>query len=167
MISVISCGPSGALWNGVGPSIGVNDCEKFGKPVDALVVVNGIFEPERMTIIQRHNGILYSSLQFWSNHPHFKPIETRKFKRGIQAGVIFHSITSPLIAISLAHVQGHREIVLYGVDFDSHPIVKGDVLSGEVDTYMRFIRELEKLGVSVHLGAGCAGVFQDKLPRIA
>lgn len=162
MISIVACGPSGALWPGTGPSIGVNDYLKWGKQADSVIVVNSNFSHERMSLIRQHKGIFYSTLKFWAKEAHYKPIQTRKFSRSVETGVIYHSITSPFIAISLAFVQGHREIVLYGVDFVDHPIVKDYTLRREVEQYLRLIGLLEKHGTRVYLGVQ-SGVFKNLL----
>lgn len=164
---VLGCGPSGKEWGGHGFSIGVNDCLKFGKGVNALVCVNSDFTPERMKIIREtvaQNGF-YSQLRFWCTHPDFIKLETRTFKHTIEPGVVYHSRTSPFIAISLAVTLGHKEITLYGVDFDNHPIMKDDTLSREVDTYMRFIEHLKPLGVTVNLGVD-TGAFKGLVPAM-
>lgn len=162
-MNVIACGPSGAKWDGSGPSIGVNDYLKFGKQADALVCVNSSFTHDREALIRQHKGIFYSQLDYWSNMPGFSLIETRKFKRSIEPQVIYHSITSPLIAISIAHNQEHKKIVLWGIDFTGHPIVNGDTLSREIDTYMRFFEELERQNTFVYLGVQ-SGVFKNLIP---
>jgi hypothetical protein len=153
-MTVLGCGPSGANWDGKGFCIGVNDCLKFGKPVQALVCVNSNFEPDRFKIIREtvaKEGF-YSQLQFWAGHPDFKRIHTEQFRQKVDVKTIYHSKTSPFIAISLAANMGHKEIVLYGVDFDNHPIVKGEVLAQEVDNYIKFIRLLRLRGINVYLG---------------
>ena len=162
---VLGCGPSGASWDGKGYCIGVNDCLKFGKPVNALVCVNSTFEPERMKIIREtvaKDGF-YSQLQHWAGHPDFVRIHTEPFRLTFDPNTIYHSKTSPFIAISIAAKQGHKEIVLYGVDFDNHPVVKDHVLANEVETYLRFIRLLRLRGVNVYLGEN-TGAFKGRIP---
>ncbi len=163
IVNVIGCGPSAALWDGCGPSIGVNDCLKFGKPVDALVCVNSNFEPERMKWIQAHKGPFYSTMYYWSFKADFRPIQTRSFRGRVEGGKIYHSISSPFIAISLAFNQGAKEIVLWGVDFESHPIVKDRTLEREVRQYMKFIEALEKKDCRVYLGTN-SGAFKGLIP---
>jgi hypothetical protein len=164
-MTVLACGASGAAWDGNDYCIGVNDCLKFGKPVNALVCVNSSFEPDRMRIIKNtvaKDGF-YSQLNFWQGHPDFRRLQTHPFKHRIDHNVIYHSKTSPLIAVSLAAHLGHKEIVMYGVDFDNHPIVKDDLLAREVETYLEFIRLLRLKGVNVYIGEN-VGAFRGHLP---
>lgn len=156
-MNIIALGPTGSTWNGEGGSIGVNDCEKFGKKVAALVVVNSKFELEREQIIK--NTIapagFYSQLTYWSNQPNYKPLPPMKDFHGREnlqeRGWIYASRSSPFIAISLAVYLGHNDITLYGVDFEKHPILKDDRLAREVDAYKRFIEWLHFRGVNVFL----------------
>lgn len=156
-MNIIALGPTGANWDGSGGSIGVNDCEKFGHKVASLVVVNSDFELPRLQIIK--NTIapagFYSQLTYWFNQPNYKPLPPMKRFTGREnkqeAGWVYSSRTSPFIAISLAAYLGHNEIVLYGVDFEAHPIVNGDRLAREVDAYKKLIDFLHIRGVNVFL----------------
>ncbi len=165
-IQIIASGPSGAMWDGTGYSIGVNDCEKFGKPVNRLIVVNSDFEPEREVFIRKSRAPdgFFSQLPCWESHPNFKDIGIMKaFTNRVEKGKLYHSTTSPFIAMSMAFNMGASEIVLYGVDFIGHPIVKEDSLLREVDTYLRFIECLQNQNCLVSLGTGF-GVFKHLLP---
>lgn len=157
-VNIISCGPSGANWDGKGDSIGVNDCEKFGKKVQALVVVNSRFEPERERIIL--NTIapygFYSQLLYWHGHPNFKHLPKMTAytsRRKIDLHTLYSARTSPFVAISLAAMVGYTEIVLHGVDFEKHPIVKDHVLKNEIFLYEHYAKSLEMLGVKVYLSS--------------
>lgn len=163
-VNVIGCGPSGANWNGKGYSIGVNDCQKFGNPVDRLIVVNQDFEPERMSIIQqsRPKDGLWSQLAFWTVHPCYKHLFTKQFHHVASDKYIYHSISSPFIAVSMAAFMGADDIVMWGVDFTDHPVVNGDRLNREVDTYVRYIELLRVRGITVSLGTK-TGVFKGKI----
>ena len=158
-MNIIACGPTGSTWDGTGGSIGVNDCERFGNKVAALVVVNSDFELPRLQIIK--NTIapagFYSQLTYWANQPNYKPLPRMKRFTGrenkTESGWIYSSRTSPFIAMSLAAYLGHHEITLYGVDFEAHPIVTGDRLHREVEQYKRLIDFLHIRGVNVFLSA--------------
>lgn len=166
MINILGCGPSAALWDGSGPSIGVNDCWKF-KPTDGLVCVNNGFDSERMAIIRNSKPKAFYTTKetngFWAAMPNYRLIETRKFHRYAVLGQNYHSISSPLIAISVAVNQGHKEIVLWGIDFDRHPIVNEHILDREVDSYLRYFEAIGFLDVKVYLGSA-VGVFAKYLP---
>lgn len=156
-MNIVACGITGSTWNGEGGSIGVNDCERFGHKVASLVVVNSDFELPRLQIIK--NTIapagFYSQLTYWFNQPNYKPLPPMKRFTGrenkTETGWVYSSRTSPFIAISLAAFLGHQEIVLYGVDFDAHPIVTGERLAREVTAYKKLIDFLHIRGVNVFL----------------
>lgn len=124
-VSLIACGESGKLWDGTGPSIGVNDCEKHGHKVDYLLLLNarGKFGPERLAVIEATRPITcYSHLEKWNQtFSNFKHIKITQWEgTRIDPGVIYHSKTSPFAALSLAAVMGFTEAVLWGVDFKNH-----------------------------------------------
>lgn len=156
-MNIVACGITGSTWNGEGGSIGVNDCERFGNKVASLVVVNSDFELPRLQIIK--NTIapagFYSQLTYWFNQPNYKPLPPMKRFTGREnkqeAGWVYTSRTSPFIAISLAAHLGHSEIVLYGVDFEAHPVVNGERLAREVENYKKLIDHLHIRGVNVFL----------------
>lgn len=163
--NIIGLGETSTLWNGEGFSIGVNDCFRH-QPTDALVVVNSFRkEQERYKIINdsRPAQGFYSSLSTWAHHPCYKPLNLRRFNKGIRSGTIYHAATSPFIAISLAVYLGYTEIVLYGVDFTNHRMVNGYRLKREVEAYLNYAKELEKLGVKVYLYQNY-GAFKDLIP---
>jgi hypothetical protein len=156
-MNIISCGPTGSTWDGSGPSIGVNDCEKFGRKVDALVVVNSDFEIPRLQIIKKTLAPagFYSQLTYWQDQPNYRPLPRMKRFTGrenkLETGWIYSSRTSPFVAITLAALWGHKEIVLYGVDFDDHPVVRDERLIREVDQYKRLSEFLHIRGISLFL----------------
>ncbi len=163
--NIIACGPTGELWNGTGYSIGVNDCWRFGKPTDALVVVDNFRkEPDRYRIIQDSRPKeFFSQLSWWRDHQNYKEITLRRFKDIFKAGTVYMSTTTPIIAMSIAVNKGFKEIVLYGVDLTDHKICKGKALTKEITVYLKFITELEKLGIKVYLYSNY-GAFANRLP---
>jgi len=157
------------MWNGEGGSIGVNDCEKFGNKVASLVVVNSDFELPRLQVIKNTVAPagFYSQLTYWYNQPNYKPLPPMKRFTGrenkLETGWIYSSRTSPFIAITLAALWGHKEIVLYGVDFENHPIVRDDRLMREVDQYKRLSEFLHIRGISLFLSTNY-GALRSFLP---
>src|SRR5690606_21079836 len=112
-IHIIACGDTGAHWDGSGPSIGVNDCWKWGNPVDFLVLLNtpGQFQPSRLEVIKASKPKkLFTNLPSqWS--PYFDTIEQiglRRWSSGdpFKRGTLYHASTSPMVAISLAAMWG-------------------------------------------------------------
>ena len=124
-VHIIACGESGALWDGKGLSLGVNDCEKFGKKVDYLLLLDSIgkFSPERLnTITSTRPKTCFSHRAKWADHfSNFKLIDIQRWNGPeIKPGVVYHSNTSPFGALSLSLVMGFSEAVLWGVDMISH-----------------------------------------------
>lgn len=161
-ISIIGCGPeTGPLWDGKGVSLGVNDCEKHGKKVDYLLLLNSVgkFSPERLAIIEATRPITcYSHLPKWGEvFSNFKHIQTTLWGgTEIKPGVIYHSKTSPFCALSLALVMGFQEAVLWGVDFGTHKTFSPGKPQFEFEAirYNLFAKMLlEKHGFRTYLGA--------------
>ncbi len=171
--SIIGCGETGALWDGSGYSIGVNDCWKFGKPTDCLVVVNSLSEDparQQMVISSRPKDGFFTNLNRWAKHPNYRQMVLRSYSGGAvvtfpdsDPARCYHSTTSPFIAISLAANKGFKEIVLYGVDFVSHKVVKDKLLEREIKMYVKFITEFEKIGVKIYIYKNY-GALADKVP---
>lgn len=165
-IHVIASGESGAKWSGQGPSIGVNDCSKWGYPVDYLVLLNtpAQFQQSRqMDIVRTQFKTLFTTIKshwtkfFESHGDKVNEILIRKWSPTTKLSkyYIYHSKTSPLVAMSLAYNMGATEIVLWGVDFKTHHRYREgqQYFIGEMRQYQTFIQALEKSGVKVYLGA--------------
>lgn len=174
-ITILGCGETGKLWDGEGPSIGVNDCEKFGKRVDYLLIVNakGKFSPERLRVIEASRPkMMFSHLKRWeetfSNFKHI-PI-TQWAGTEIKPKTIYHSKTSPFVAISLAYCLGYSEAVLYGVDFKTHHAFAPGKPEFEYERirYEKFIAMLEeRCGFKVYLGAEGSNLNLPVVPKEA
>ncbi len=166
-MNIIACGPTGELWDGTGPSIGVNDCWKFGNTTDRLIVVNTFAkEHERQKFIAdcRPQGGFYSNLSRWKYHPNYKELNIIRYTKGdIRLDKIYHSATSSFIAMSMAATLGFKEIVIYGVDFTNHRVIKDYILMREIELYDRFVKALEKHGVKVYLASNY-GALKDTIP---
>lgn len=160
-VTILGCGETGALWDGKGPCIGVNDCEKFGKRVDYLLLLNarGKFSPQRLRVIEATRPkICFSHLNRWGEvFTNFRHIQITKWTgTEIKPKTVYHSNTSPFAAISLAYVLGYEGAVLYGVDFKTHHRFS----PGKPDYAFEMIRTEafchmldEKCGFKVYLGA--------------
>lgn len=167
--SIIGCGETGSTWNGEGFSIGVNDCLKFGKPVNALVCVNILnSEPNRHDIVKNTNtthGFYSSNTRFWAYRPDYIKMDMRQWQGLYIPGKIYWSHTSTFIAITLAAQMGFTEIVLYGCDLVNHKFVKNRILENEVKNTLELAGELEKCGVKVYIYKAF-GAYKDLLPSI-
>jgi hypothetical protein len=159
---IIACGETGKHWNGEGLSIGVNDAEKWGYKLNNLVIVNAPnqFQPSRLDVILKSKpGKVWSNMpHFWDKHfSNIERLNLLKWSKGekIRQGVIHHAYTSPFVAMSLAYNLGAQKVVLWGVDFVTHPnFGKGASKHvNEMILYQSYTHALKAKGVEVFIGA--------------
>jgi hypothetical protein len=158
--TVVGCGNSAQNWVPNGPSIGCNDCEKFGNGVDYLVLVNS---PNKFK--HRINTILRTKAQVLTNMPgtwikHFSKdrltqIRLSPFVVRVRPGMIYSSGTTPIICMSVAIAKGATKIILWGVDMVNHQTFRIGVKKGdqEISVYRKFFKEVKLLGIEVFRGA--------------
>lgn len=169
-VNVIACGESARHWDGRGHSIGVNDCWKLGKPTDALLVVDsfqGDGDHDRAKIIRASRPCyFFSQMMYWSQQPGFRRIRLRRFNGELRKGEIYHNhASSPFIAISLASTCGFTEIVLWGVDFVDHPVIRGELLERQLVDFALLIACLTALHITVRLGVA-HGALKQIIPAL-
>lgn len=160
-VNIIGCGETTKNWDGSGVSIGVNDCWKYGKPTQSLMLLNHntSFSPERMkTITSSTPQIMYTHLNEWQKYfpISFKKINIEQWSNGkLSKDKIFYSKTSPFCAISLAYCLGYDKIILWGVDFVDHPYYSPGKhnFEGEKLRYHALVASLAKEGVKVYAGS--------------
>lgn len=164
-INIIGCGESGALWDGKGDAIGVNDCAKFGHTPGALVLLDypAKFPEDRLKVImETKSPRVFSHITQWRRTflerfslIHYKywnrtSMNPKTFEEGEKN--IYVSNTSPFCAISIAVNLGYTELLLYGVDFKTHwkwhP--KNQYFIEEKEQYLSFIRILNSKGIKVY-----------------
>jgi len=169
---IIGCGESGKYWDGNGFSIGVNDCFKFGHHPDILIVVNNMrrFQERKKIIDATRPRVKLYGLGSWSNHPNYQHIDYMNIWKGdLKKGKLYKSKTSPFIAVTMAYSLGYDKIVLWGVDFVNHRIVKGSKLKSEVSNFESLQKALLKNGASMYLGGTNEftnqGALKDALPN--
>jgi hypothetical protein len=160
-INIIGCGKTAQHWNGMGNSIGVNDCFRYGFHPDYLIILNtpNQFTPDRMEFIKKTSPkqIFSNSPSAWSSHLKcdVEPFNSAQWANSNKIKKqLFHSKTSPFAAISLAHTWGFKDIILWGVDFVDHKTYKpgeGSFLN-EYVSYKTFTEALKNDGVNVYLG---------------
>lgn len=167
--TVVASGDSAKGWIPRGTTIGVNDCLKWGRDTDILILVNapGKFK-ERLNIIKQSKArVLTNSLNMW--RPYFKDCQKIErlisFNGKILKNFVYMSQTSPIIAISYAIKQGATEIVMYGVDFLNHRRWAKGTKNGdrECKVYERFFKECERLNIKIYLGS-TGTAFDNYLP---
>lgn len=167
--TVIASGDSAKDWVRRGTAIGVNDCLKFGRDTDILILVNapGKFK-ERLNVIKKSKAkVLTNSVSMWKPYfPQCQKIERLiSFNSKILKNFVYMSQTSPIIALSLAIKMGATEIIMWGVDFLTHKKWAKGTKAGdrEVRVYEKFFKECERIGVKVYLGAN-GTAFDGVLP---
>jgi len=169
-MTVVASGDSAKMWIPRGTCIGSNDCEKWGQPVDYLILANAPhkFKPERLAIIKRSKAkILVTSLTQWKPiFPHAEQITRRTtFNKMIMKRFCQTSVTSPLMCLSIAVRMGADEIIMWGVDMKSHHTYREGTKAGEreINVYRRYFKECRRLDINVWLGAN-GTVFDNDLP---
>lgn len=166
--TIIGCGDTAKEWTPVGTTIGSNDCERFGKRVDYLVLVNAPHKfKERINVIKNSKAQVYvNSLGPWSKmFPQAKQIRLTPFTIRINKDLIYSSRTTPIICMSLAIKMGATKLILWGIDMLTHHSFRRGTKTGdhEITTYRKFFVQANKLGVDVYLGRqGTA--FDNDLP---
>lgn len=165
-IHIIGCGDSAKHWKGESPSIGVNDCFKFGYNPTYLVILNSPnqFTPDRLQIIKNtkphkvytDNPISWGRVITDIPIHHFNSRQWSNSNRlqKLSKNYLYHSKTSPFAAISLAYSWGFTEIVLWGVDMVDHKTYKpgNGAYINEHASFKSFTMSLKEHGCNVYLG---------------
>lgn len=171
-VSIVGCGDSAKHWfkEPCDMSVGVNDCVKFGHEVDYLVVVNSPLKffptvknnhQDRIkTIAKSKPKKFYSHSGNWKQYfPTQELISMRPFNGFYNPGRVYHTKTSPFVAITLAAKLGATEIIIWGVDMlthhkfsaQAHQRHQGDFTT-ELGYYQMLFEALEKHGVKCYIG---------------
>lgn len=126
---VIGCGKTAEGWFNQPHdlSIGVQDCGKFGKDPDYLVLIDSLQgfkkEPERVKQIGRSTSKILASTDTWKSiHRNYERIQIRPFGKYLKKGHVYCSKSSPFVALSIAFNMGAKNIVLFGVDMNDHKV---------------------------------------------
>lgn len=170
IISVVACGPSAKDWFNTPHdySVGVNDCFKWGKTVDALILINDPknFEPKkdngftnRLKVIKESKPglVITNDRMNWKKHfpeTTVEEVKTVAFWKRFQNERLHHSRTSPFVAINYAFNIGAKEIIVWGVDFIDHPNFPKEKRETdfEIEQYMKLIDHIQNKGVKVWIG---------------
>lgn len=126
---VIGCGESGAhwpeFWKEGDISLGVNDAGKWGKDFDYLFLIDNMLnfrdEPDRRAVISMSKAKIVTLGHSWK--PIFKDYEIVKvqpFTKRLVKGRLYHSQTSTFVVACYAFNLGVTEIILHGVDLNTH-----------------------------------------------
>jgi hypothetical protein len=175
VINVIACGESGAQWDGKGDSIGVNDCWKWGRPTDYLMVLDNperFSDPRKQIILNsKPHHFITGQYGWWkhfsksdmpkqklayqevhcTNGPQVISYRFSRWTGTLKNDRIHYSSTSPMCAITLAYLLGYKEIILWGVDFNTHKKWNYHTTQGreEIAIYRDLFRQLKEMGVNV------------------
>ncbi len=167
--TIVGCGQTASDWIPRGTSIGVNDCWKWGKPTDALLVCNrpqefGIERLKVITSSKPKTFYTHKKLAVWSfAFQNIKRLRLQNWDRNfiprmdrfpLEERVIYSSNTVSFIALSLCYQLGATEIIMWGVDFVNHNTFHTDnpETAKEVNRHLELIAALKEQGVNVWLG---------------
>lgn len=138
-------------------TIGVNDIHSTVK-TDYVVCVDSkkAFAKDRLKDIEgsKCKGF-YSQLDEWSNIEKFQKMELAKVRGSLEeidTDKFCYSICSPFVACVLAYKLGAKRIVLWGVDFMSHPKIKDSRRDRALKDFKALDIELRKKGVKMYVG---------------
>lgn len=172
IFTIVGCGESARNWMPNGISIGSNDCEKFGKPVDYLILANipRKFGDRLNTIKKTKAKVMVTSLNEWKQiFPNCEKIQrVTSFNKLIMKGYVQTSSTTPIMCMSMAVRMGAKTLILWGVDFLTHGSYRVGTKSGdrEIEKYLRYFRACKEKGIEVYRGAD-GSVFDKVLPIYA
>jgi len=164
--SIVACGPSASDWwnTPCDYSIGVNDCWKWGHPVNELLIVNSpkMFEPSRLETIKKTkcDKVKTNSGNWNQIFPQQEIIRLQSFGKYLKKGHIYSSKSSPFVAMSLAFNMGATDVILHGVDFIDHPAIKDKLLNYELRNIQNFTRMMADQGTKVWLGKNVGALTQ-------
>ena len=142
------------------PKIGVNDIWSRVK-TEMVVCIDrpNRFSGQRLqTIKECSPQIFYTFLPEWRAYKpdsyYWKaPIKSVGKNENFKEGVIYHSVNSPFVACNIAYLLGAKNIVMYGVDFMSHPKLKGNsAISKIIFDFNWLNNNLKKRGVNLYVG---------------
>jgi hypothetical protein len=138
-------------------TIGVNDVNKWIK-TDHIVVVDPMdaYKEEHETY-RNSNAMFWSQLEDNRNYvKNFTLIELAR-GRGVldefDSNRFVYSITSPFVAVHLAYKLGAKNIVMWGVDFNTHPNFDTDSLRNRaLKDFGNLRKKLNERGVNFYVG---------------
>lgn len=160
-INIIGCGPTAKEWDGLGDSLGCNDCEIYGNPVQNLLVIDWPLKlGDRFHTIKESKAVFWTQLSAWSKYKEdIKMIAIRRWQGQLpQQPIVALSNTSPFVAVGLAHSWGYQEIILWGVDMLRDKPYNRE----EISNFKELVSCLVKEGVKVYLG--CKGSALEFIP---
>jgi hypothetical protein len=159
---ILGCGLSGADYASQPDDhiYAVNDAAKFGHNINTLVFINrpSQFPTHRLEVIKTTKAervfCLHTNSDYWSGYfPHVQPLPLlERWRSGAKyyKEKVYHTADSPFTAMCLSIHEGHKDIVLFGVDFVDHKYLTA---IGSVPAYSQVARRVEQLGVKLFKGS--------------
>lgn len=139
-------------------TIGVNDIHSYFCS-DYVVCID---EPRAFPDKKRLNTIqqtkckgFYSHLDCWKHLENFNKIELispRGSVENLDSEGFCYSISSPFVACVLAYKMGAKKIVLWGVDFMSHPEINSHRRDKAIADFKRLNEAFIQRGVQMFVG---------------
>jgi hypothetical protein len=168
-VFIVGCGDSAKDWFKTPHdySIGVNDCAKFGKDPNVLVLVNAPhkFQPtkengyqNRLATIKatKPQEVITNDRGSWAKHfnCNVEGVRLAPFWKYFNRGMLYYSKTSTFVAISYAFNIGAEKIVIWGCDLMNHPHfpVKDRETQFEMEQYGKLIAHIQEAGTEVYIG---------------
>jgi hypothetical protein len=150
------------------PTIGVNDIwSRVRTEIIVCVDAPFKFDEKRKRIISGSDpSTFYSHLYDWkAQFPEtFSKIKLNNPGGEFKEKLIYQSNNSPFVACSIAYTLGFKNIVLYGVDFNSHKKLNGyDTLKRINKDFLWLNENLKTRGVNMFVGHR-ASKLSDILP---
>jgi hypothetical protein len=137
-------------------TIGCNDIFRYHS-VDILIVVSSLPYNRGIFVQNAKPKMLLSHMPRWSNHPAYEKIPDmhpwRTDRKNEIGKYIYRSSSTPFIAATWAFMMGFTQIVLWGVDFTDHPIIKDQTLEQEKLHFVQLQEHLREKGASMYLGS--------------
>jgi len=138
-------------------TIGVNDVNRWIE-TDHIVVVDPMDAYK-----EGHHTYKNSNAMFWSqledNRNYVKNFTLIELARGrgvleeFDSDRFVYSITSPFVAVHLAYKLGAKNIVMWGVDFNTHPNFNTDSLRNRaLKDFGNLRKKLNERGVNFYVG---------------
>lgn len=147
--SIKSFRPDGNL------TIGCNDIYRYHE-TDIVIVVSNLPYNRAIFVHNARPKMLLSHMPRWYAHPSFERLPEmlhwRSDRENVLKNGIFKSTNTPFIAATYAFSLGFTEIVLWGVDFTDHPLIKDTYLETTKLHFSQLQEALLKNRASMFLG---------------
>lgn len=138
-----------------GYRIGVNDIDRYTY-ADRVIVVNDFKKlTDRKHYIDSCRPLdgLWSQLNQFRGHPNYMKLTMQSYNGVFKPNKIYFSKSSPFIALSMAISMGFKEIVIWGVDFVDHPLIKDKLKLIELNNFNHICQQANKLCIKVYKGS--------------